>query len=299
MVHFLYYIRRKLLKYYSEDSLDIYLAKIIEKYYKIIISRKRGVKNLSGKRNLIVSLTTIPDRIDSVWITIESLLRQTYKPNKIVLWLAKDEFDGIKLPRQLQQQVKRGLSIKYCDNLKSYKKFYYTVKENPHAYVITVDDDLIYSEKMIEGLVRSYVQNPGCIICNRSHLVKKRNNKLLSYNNWEFYEKRIKIMREPSYQNFFTSGGGTLFPFFLMDRRLLKEDIFMELAPTADDVWLNFIAWVSGLKTKNTDEGLGYLIHIPDSSPKGLFRQNVLRNQNDVQIKRVIDYLNIKVEDYL
>ena len=106
-------------------------------------------------------------------------------------------------------------------------------------------------------------------------------------------------MREPSYQNFFTSGGGTLFPFFLMDRRLLKEDIFMELAPTADDVWLNFIAWVSGLKTKNTDEGLGYLIHIPDSSPKGLFRQNVLRNQNDVQIKRVIDYLNIKVEDYL
>ena len=100
MVHFLYYIRRKLLKYYSEDSLDIYLAKIIEKYYKIIISRKRGVKNLSGKRNLIVSLTTIPDRIDSVWITIESLLR-----------LAKDEFDGIKLPRQLQQQVKRGLSI--------------------------------------------------------------------------------------------------------------------------------------------------------------------------------------------
>lgn len=299
MVHFLYRIRKKLLKYYSEDFLDIHFAKVIEEYYKMFAKRKKGIKNQSKKRSLIISLTTIPERIDSVWITIESLLRQTYKPDRIILWLSKDEFEEIELPIQLKQQEKRGLTIKYCGNLRSYKKFFYTVKENSQAYVITVDDDLIYSEKMVEVLVRDYAKNPRCVICNRSNRMKMRNNKLLPYSNWEMYEKRSKIMKEPSYQNFFTSGGGTLFPFFLMDKRLLEDDVFMELAPTADDVWLNFIAWVSGLKTKNTEDDLGYLIHIPNSAKKGLYRQNVLRNQNDVQIKKVIEYLDINVKDYL
>lgn len=299
MIHSLYCIRKKLLKLYDEDILDFYLKKVIVKYYAFFPTNRMGIKKRGGKRELIISLTTIPSRIENVWITIESLLRQTYRPDKIILWLAKDEFDGIELPFMLKRQMNRGLTIRYCDNLRSYKKFYYAVKDNPRAYVITVDDDLIYSEKMVEVLVKSYKKNPGCVICNRSNLMKVRNNKLLPYNNWDLYEKRSKIMKEPSYYNFFTSGGGTLFPFFLMDNRLLEKEAFMKLAPMADDVWLNFIAWVSRVKTKNTENGLGFLIHIPDSAQKGLYMQNVLKNQNDIQIKEVIEYLSININDYL
>lgn len=118
-------------------------------------------------------MTTISDRIDKVWITIESLLRQTYKPDQIILWLAEDEFADMELPEKIWQQMKRGLTVIYCDKLKSYKKFYYTMKENPNAYVITVDDDIIYAETMVEELVKTYRDNPKSVICHRSHLIRK------------------------------------------------------------------------------------------------------------------------------
>lgn len=299
MIDFFYCIRQKLLRYYDGDILDNYLNMFIQYYYKVTRSGRNGIRNRGRRHKIIISLTTIPDRIDNVWLTIESLLRQIYKPDKIILWLAREEFNGRELPKQLKQQMKRGLTIKYCDNLKSYKKFYYTVKENPQAYVVTVDDDFIYSEKMLETLVREYKKNPGCIICNRSHLIKMRNSRLLCYNSWEKYETRTHICNEPSYQNFFTSGAGTFIPMFYMDKRLMNKEAFMEFAPNADDVWLNFIAWISGLKTKNTEGVLGHLIHIPSSDKNSLYRQNVLKNQNDIQIQEVLKYLDINIQDYL
>ena len=117
-------------------------------------------------------MTSIPDRINKTWITIESLFRQTYKPDRIILWLSKEEFKNFPLPSALKTQQKRGLQIKYCDNLMSYKKIYYTAKENPNSYIVTVDDDIIYAENMLEELVRTYKQNQGCIICNRSHYME-------------------------------------------------------------------------------------------------------------------------------
>lgn len=299
MVHFLYCIRRHLLTYFDGNDMDIYLEKIIEKYYMTCKKDGSGISGKKRKRELIVSLTTIPDRIDKVWIVIESLLRQTYKPDKIVLWLAEKDFKGIQLPTQLERQRKRGLDIRFCDDIRSYKKFYYTVKENPNAYIITVDDDLIYSEKMVEGLIKEYRNSPGCVICNRSHLMKVRNGKLVPYNSWEMYEKRERITAQASYQNFFTSGGGTLIPFFLMDKRTFDKEVFMNISPTADDVWLNFMAWVSGLKTKNTASGLGFLIQIPSSASGGLCRLNRYKNHNDVHIRNVIDYLNIDVNNFI
>ena len=121
------------------------------------------------------------------------------------MWLAKDEFANVIIPERLHEQEKRGLVIRYCDNLKSYKKFYYTAAENPDAYIVTVDDDIIYAENLLENLVKAYRKNPGCIICTRSHRMVKRNGRLLPYNSWITYEQREEISETPTYQNFFLS----------------------------------------------------------------------------------------------
>jgi hypothetical protein len=42
--------------------------------------------------NLIVSLTSFPGRIDEIQYTIFSLLDQNVLPEKIILWLAENEF---------------------------------------------------------------------------------------------------------------------------------------------------------------------------------------------------------------
>ena len=54
--------------------------------------------NLSGvsdDNNIIVSLTSFPQRIYEIHYTIFSLLNQTVKPSKVILWLAKEEFPNL------------------------------------------------------------------------------------------------------------------------------------------------------------------------------------------------------------
>ena len=302
MVNLLYRIKYIFGRYYGTDNInkmDQYFERFIVKYYNLFSRKKSGVRNCKIKREVIVSLTTIPSRIDKVWITIESLLRQTYKPDQIILWLAEDEAATVELPEQLKNQIKRGMTIRYCENLKSYKKFYYTMKENPNAYVVTVDDDVIYAETMIEELIKTYKKNPKCIICHRSHLIKKRSFGCVSYDSWIKYENREDIGNDAAYTNFFTGCAGIFFPVFLLDKRVLDKEVFMKLAPTADDVWLNFMCWVSNLRIKNTEGILGNLIYISDFSRNGLAVQNVIQKKNDLQIKAVLDHLNIDINDYI
>lgn len=302
MVNILYRTKYILGRYYSlnnRNSLDQYFEKFVVRYYKLIPWARSGIRDRRGRRKLIISLTTIPKRIDKVWITIESLLRQTYKPDQIILWLAEEEFADVELPERLRQQIKRGLTVRYCDNLKSYKKFYYTMKENPQAYVVTVDDDVIYAETMVEELVKTYRDNRGNAICHRSHMIKKRNGKCAPYNDWIMYEDRGRIRCGAVYSNFFTGCAGVFFPVFLMDKRVLEKEIFMDIAPTADDVWLNLICWVSGIKVKNTESILGNVIGIHEFSGKGLVLQNVNKRKNDSQLKAVSEYLKVDIDDYI
>ena len=42
--------------------------------------------------NLIISLTSYPERIEFVHLAIKSLLNQAILPSKIILWLAESEF---------------------------------------------------------------------------------------------------------------------------------------------------------------------------------------------------------------
>ena len=56
---------------------------------------KKGRNKLHPRQSgeeVIVSLTTFPARISTVWITIETIFRQEVMPDRIVLWLAKEQF---------------------------------------------------------------------------------------------------------------------------------------------------------------------------------------------------------------
>ena len=203
------------------------------------------------------------------------------------------------MPEHLKEQQKRGLQIRYCENLKSYKKFYYTALDYQSDYVVTVDDDIIYAEDMLEVLVKTYRKNPKGIVCHRSHYIEKYKGKLRPYNEWCSYEKRKHIESKYCYQNFFTSGAGTLFPVFRLKSEIFNREAFMEYAPYADDVWLNFCAWKSGLKTINTKGHFGYIITIKSSSDKGLFKANLMYRRNDEQIRGVLRHLEVDINQYL
>lgn len=56
-----------------------------------------------------------------------------------MLWLSDTDK---KIPSSLQNLTKRGLEIKYCKDIRSYTKIFYTLKEFPNALVVTSDDDI-------------------------------------------------------------------------------------------------------------------------------------------------------------
>ena len=84
---------------------------------------KSGV-NVTERREcrVIVSLTSFPTRIHIVVYTIETLLSQTFKPDLVVLWLAKEQFPRREdnLPRRLLNLRKYGLIIRWYHDIRSF-----------------------------------------------------------------------------------------------------------------------------------------------------------------------------------
>jgi len=101
-------------------------------FFKIVFSLNNYKEN-----NIIISLTSYPSRIKFVHIAINSLLHQSIKPYKIILWLAKSQFlNGNKdLPKNLLDLIEKGLTIEYYDSkidIKSYHKLIPTLKKFPN-----------------------------------------------------------------------------------------------------------------------------------------------------------------------
>ncbi len=236
---------------------------------------------------LIVSLTTFPARISRVWIVIESLLRQTHKPDEIILWLSKDQFDSIdKLPKKLRKQQKNGLDIRLCSgDLKSHKKYYYTLQQYPEDFLITVDDDIIYHTTMIAELVELNKKYPRSICCHRASYIKTKNDKILPYLDWGV----INSKQGPSYNIFQTSGGGTIYPPHSLHCEVLNDKVFKQNCFYADDVWLNIMSQLNGTTVVKADYN-SVLLPVINFNNVKLSSINVTLGKNDKQLDDVRNY---------
>ena len=121
---------------------------------KIELFREKGVTNEKRETKLIVSLTSYPERMYDIHYCLYSLLTQTLKPDEVILWLAKEQFPNEE--KDISQKVLKlkdnGLSIKFCEDIKSYKKIIPTLREYPNEIIVTADDDLYYKENWLEKL---------------------------------------------------------------------------------------------------------------------------------------------------
>jgi len=251
-------------------------------YCRLITSYKHK-KILDG---VIVSLTSFPARIDSVWVTIETILRQTHSPEKIILWLADTQFESLeKLPKRLLEQQNRGLEIKFCDDLGSHKKYYYSMKTYPDHIVITVDDDTFYPEDLVENLMYTHQKYPDTICCNIAHTITTEKGEILPYKKWT---SEADGYLNPSHYLVPIGCEGVLYP-----PRCLNEDVFdmkkiKELCPLADDLWLKAMATLNGVKAvKNQSVSITYA-NLVSSKMGSLNKINVDQNMNDKQIESII-----------
>ena len=262
------------------------------KLTRLFSKNKLSLNTKSNSENYIVSLTTFPARIDNVWLTIETLLRQEVKPDKILLWLYEGEFNGKEsLPKNLLQQEKRGLEIRFVnENLMPHKKYFYTMKEFSKANIITIDDDFFYPLDLIDKLIKRHESNPKEILCILTREIKTKDSFVLPYNEWNYVEKSTI----PSFKYLTMGGGGTLFPEKSLHPMLFDKEKLLSMALKADDLWLKTMS----LKNNTKVIGLGgeysrFFVPIIKKNDTRLMDSNIGESQNDIIFKELLAYFNI------
>lgn len=252
-----------------------------------------GLNTTNRTQQVIVSLTSFPQRMYDIHFCLYSLLNQTLKPDRLILWLAEEEFPNKEkdIPNTVLSFKEKGLEIKWCNNIKSYKKLIPALKEFPNAIIVTADDDIYYPVDWLEKLYNSYQKEPQYIHCHRAHkILFDSNKKILPYKMWE----HETYNQQPDYINFFTGAGGVLYPQGCLNTDVLNEELFTSLAPNADDIWFWAMAVLQGTKIKVVDDNIKQLTYINPERELGLNNeitlcsQNCGNGQNDIQLANVL-----------
>ena len=264
---------------YNHDRVIGFFTKVRIK----IAAKKYGLNMIEEReQKIIISMTTYNKRYSSIELTLKSLLLQTVKPDRIIIWLDEENDDNL-ITDTMKEYTKYGIEYRYTElELKPHGKYYYAMLEYPNDIIITVDDDIIYPVNMVEDLLRTHAKYPNAICARRVHLITLKNGKLEKYNNWLSEYRR---MREPSHLLFATGVGGVLYPPHLLPQETFNVRNIKELCHCADDIWLKI------MEVKNDVHVVwapNKLVHSPMSQKSqevSLSMANVLEAQNDKYIR--------------
>lgn len=255
---------------------------VLPKYLSRPYKQKARVEN-----GLIVSFTSFPSRIDNVWQVVECMKRQSLQPDKILLWLSKDQFPTEDtIPDSLISRRDSQFEIRMVDgDIRSHKKYYYVSKEYPKSKIVLIDDDIYYPTYMLEELYLEHLKHPNDLISRYAFFIHHDDKGyVLPYRRWHEVYKACE-----GDDVFFGSGGGTLFTPDMMYEDLLNEQLFLNLTPIADDIWLNAMIRLRGTNIRKIPSTM-ILPIIGGGSKIKLSAQNVGQNKNDEQIKNVVEH---------
>ena len=233
------------------------------------------------KHELIVSLTSFPARIHLVCYAIYSLLKQSLKPNRLVLWLADTQFPGKEreLPDELLAMKPLGLEIRWCEDIKSFKKLIPSLREWPDALIVTADDDLCYPHHWLSSIYRAWQTHPQDILTSGIHPIAfDAAQHPLPFKQWGWNPPNSRA----SFQNTFGSGYGTIYPPGCFHSEIFDTPKALSLSPTSDDFWFWAMAVRAGTKIRLIDENRQQFIIIPEGKhTPSLNSRNISGGNND------------------
>ena len=241
---------------------------------------------------IVVSLTTFPARIESVALTIKSLMNQSMKPDKIVLYLGEDVRE---VPDSLEQLKPYGLEIHFVPgNLKPHKKYFYALEEYPEALLITADDDIMYDRRFLEVLYACHLRHPGAVVAHRVHRMLRQNGELLPYSAWSYED--WSMPDQPSLSLFATGCAGILYPPGCIAKESGDQENIIRYCLNADDVWLKFKELDRGVPVVWT--GRRGFMEVRVHQRTGLAQSNVNAGGNDSYIAAMQRLTGIMLRDY-
>lgn len=291
--------------------------KILRNLFFFLGRRKANLKLLDNKiktfkfspnkteKSLTVSLTSFPARITEVKYTIFSMLEQSLLPQKIILFLAESQFPNKEkdLPLELVNLQNEIFEIRFCEDLRSYKKLVPLLNEKNEQNVLICDDDIFYRKNTIKLLWENHLKNPKDVIC---HIGKKlsfdEKNNLLPYKNWPFVKSCT------SKNDVLPIGGGcVLYPKEVLKKssELKNIESFTKIAPFADDIWFWYSAIKESFCVSIPKKTIKKMIYINPEREYGitdgqtLTKLNEGKDMNDIQLKNLENCLSSSVFEFL
>lgn len=236
---------------------------------------------------VVVCMTTYGRRTSFVHLALQSIGSGSARPSRLILFL-DDAAKVADPPRGIARLRRRGLEVRYGEDLGPHKKWYPYVTSLPRHTVdmVTADDDTLYPREWLSAL-RTSVRSTTVpsVHAHRAHrIVVTPAGQLAPYATWGHPE-----IGTPSHLTFPVGVGGVWYPHAFLER--LREtadpDLFMQVTPRADDVWLHLQALRASFPAVWTGA-------FPDSAyvavrgtrTAGLLASNVGGGGNDEQITR-------------
>jgi hypothetical protein len=242
--------------------------------------RRHGLATL-----LVVSLTSYPERFPTLAATIRSLIDQSVRPDRTILWIAHADLDAV--PADVRALEAHGLEIRGCRELRSYKKLLPALAAFPDACHVTADDDLYYPPDWLERFVAAVDPDRPAVIAMRAHLARiGAGGRLQPYGSWQLATANLGDAEDGLL--FPTGVAGILYPPGALAEEVHDEATFMHLCPRADDVWFFWMARRRGTEQTRVPGGFDLVVW-PSSQAVGLLNDNMFGGGNDRQIRAVED----------
>jgi len=186
---------------------------------------------------VVVSLTTIPDRVGGIGRTIDSITRQAARPDLIYLTIPeicrRRPKKTYEIPRDIRDnRFVRVIGTDY-DHGPSMKLLGALQEENdPDCIIITVDDDHEYDERFIETLLFFERERPESALGFNGWMVRP----LIEENRYVFIEE---YAGEPVRCDVLEGYRGVLYKKRFFDGTVFQYEGFPRTAHLVDDVWIS------------------------------------------------------------
>ena len=240
---------------------------------------------------VVVSLTSIPSRLATLHITIRSLLAQTVPAQKIVLWLHHDLANA--LPLSLSSLQGDVFEIRYVELTCSHRKLIHALEAFPDQVIVTCDDDLMYAPTWLEDLYAEHTKEPQCIVANVCRQITRGpDGELLPYKEWS----HLPYGQQPNLPLLPVGYGGVVYPPHSLDSRVQNIDLFMRLAPKADDLWFRAMAWLHNTSVLQVSTPPKKAIPIIGANKVSLLKTNVRQDGNRIQWQALCDYFGLQLQ---
>jgi hypothetical protein len=245
-------------------------------------STRSGVQNGGYSRELIVNLTTIPSRINRIHLAIESLLRQTAPPNRIILWVGATGSAPM-LPPRLSRLTERGLEIRPCKDVGPHTKIWHALQAFPEACHVTADDDHFYPRNWLEALTDCWKRTPHVIIAGRAkRLPALKGPAIPAYRAWKFAAPG----EGPSIQLLPLNYGGTVYAPGTLHDEFFNQEAMLRLCPQADDIWMKCMSLLQGTLVMRVEDEFRDLRMVTGTQRVSLHKSNV---DADMNVKQFMD----------